>query len=145
MKLSYKKEHTVVDTIDEMKRLINTYYGDMKEFATMDTLTFFNWLANFPYRKDPDNIEYVMRPSLIILRGSCDCDEKTIMALAWGKCRGLTGGLSIVSKKAHESFCHVFPYFYLSDGTRQDFDATYKYFKLTDRRPFGKRVDFEVV
>jgi hypothetical protein len=145
MKLSYKKDHTVLDTVEEMKRLINVYYNDMIGFVDMDSLTFFNWLANFPYRKDPDNMEYVMRPSLIIARGSCDCDEKTIMALAWGKCKGLHGGLSIVCKKITEPFSHVFPFFYLTDGSRQDFDATYNYFKLTDKRPFGKRVDYEVI
>lgn len=145
MKLSYKSDHTVLDTVNEIKRLINTYADDMIGFKDMNTLDFYNWLSKFPYRKDPDYIEYVMRPSLIIERGSCDCDEKTILALSWGKCKGLHGGLSIVTKKAIDPFSHVFPFFYLTDGKRQDFDATYDHFKITDKRPFGKRVDFEVI
>lgn len=142
MKVNKVEKHFLKDTLNEVERLANIYYQDMKQFKDYTILQMFNFIAkNIEYKKDPPGIELVMRPLYTLKRRAGDCDDKAVMFLAWFKLKNYSGGYSIVSQKPDKDYHHIFTYLIINNLII-DADATYNYNRLGESKTWAKRLNF---
>lgn len=101
MKLTQKPLESYIQTVKEVFRLSNKYFKDLLEFnkngkpiASFEPIEFFKYVQDCEYVKDPPGIEFVNRPKIsLLLAGSghpFDCDDRTILSLAYFKLRNYT-------------------------------------------------------
>jgi hypothetical protein len=88
------------------------YTGDIKPyFSTMSPIQFFDYVANLPYKNDPETrivngeviegMELVHRPSIILdpkWTGSRDCDDKTNAIATYLRKNGYTFRIHVTGK-----------------------------------------------
>lgn len=141
---------SVDDTLDQLQRLSIKYKADMYDFKHFNLLEMFDFISkNILYKKDPAGHEMIMRPKVLLKRGSGDCDDKTIMFLAWlhltdGNYKKIEGfGFSIVAERGKSNYHHIFP-FVIIQNTIYDIDATYSYNRIFDKKRWGMRKDIIV-
>ena len=112
-----------------MKRMVETYAGDVAPYASMSLSEFYDHVKRIPYKFDLINgklAEVVKRPyytlNQIGLGG--DCDDKAIVMGAWAKLNGIPYRFKAVGKKLNGNLHHVYPELLLS-GQWTACDATY--------------------
>lgn len=119
------KPNSLDDTLNEIKRLSLTYSNDIGNLKNLSLQDFFKFVSRtIKYKKDPEGYELLMRPSITMSKGFGDCDDKTILCLAYFIEKKIPCGFSIISTRKDKCFHHVFPFF-IKDNKIYDFDATY--------------------
>jgi len=142
IKHTFQGDHTTVDTIHEIQRLAREYWSDLEGFDHFSIQRFFDVVSKWvKYVPDPPGHELVMRPKITLKRRAGDCDDKTVLMLAFCHMKGIPCGLSIVSGSPDKDFHHVFPFIYMNNR-RIDIDATYAKNKFGVGRKWHKREDF---
>lgn len=136
------KNNSLNRTLQEIERLALTYSKDVKNIKDLPIDEFFKLVSrNLKYIPDPKDAELVMRPAITLIRGGGDCDDKTIVCLAYFIENGLKCGYSIVSERPDKEYHHIFPFIVLS-GKVYDFDATYPHNRLGENKTgFTARMD----
>jgi transglutaminase-like putative cysteine protease len=144
MKVKKTPAHNLQQTLDEVKRLSSDYFLDMKPYRDFNIYQMFDFISKkIEYIKDPPETELVMRPSITIKRGAGDCDDKTVLFLAWLKLKRIPRGYSIVSDSANKSYHHIFPFTYdKKTGKIIDLDATYARNQIAVSKYWSKRLNF---
>lgn len=119
-------EHTLENTLIVIENFSKKYQSDIDNFLKLKPREFFYFVSNkINYEPDPPGIERVCRPAITIKFRSGDCDDKTVLCLAYFIRKKIPCGYSIVADKGRDGFHHIFP-FMLINGNIIDFDATYK-------------------
>lgn len=141
MKISKVKNHSLKQTLDEIERLVNTYYADVIKLKDLNIYEMFEYVSkNIEYKKDPELTELVMRPKYTIKRKAGDCDDKTILFLSWLKINDFPMGYSIVSDNDNKPYHHIFPFTYNKQTNKiVDLDATYDRNKIGVSKFWKKR------
>ncbi len=124
----------VSQTVDEMKRLINSYYTDMSFAQSMTIEDFYKYVKRIPYVEDEVacqaqgydpakyDCEFVQRPALTVERGG-DCDDKVVVAASYMKLRNIPYRIVTVSYRPDKQFEHVYLYIWYG-GVWLPFDPT---------------------
>jgi len=141
MKVTKVLNHNLQQTLNEVKRLSADYFLDMTPYRDYNIYQIFDFIAkDIVYKKDPAGIELVMRPAITIKRGYGDCDDKTVVFLAWLKLKKIPRGFSIVSDSANKSYHHIFPFTYDKNTDKIiDLDATYAKNQIAVSKYWSKR------
>lgn len=147
MKITRVKEHNLQQTLNEIERLVNLYYKDVSKFYKFSIYDMFNFISKkIEYKKDPENSELVMRPAITLKRKAGDCDDKTIIFLAWLKLKHIPCGYAIVSKYKDKPYHHIFPFCYNREsGIIIDLDATYDYNTIGTSKKWMQRKNFFII
>lgn len=129
-------------TLKEIERLAFTYSKDIAGLKNLKLKEFFNYVSKqIKYKSDPAGCELLMRPAVTIKNMAGDCDDKTILCLAYFIENEIPCGYSIVSERPDGEPHHIFPILKIN-GKLFDFDATYSTNKfLENRTGFTKRID----
>jgi hypothetical protein len=133
MLLSWNFLRNKEQTGAEMKRVIDSYYSDLRNcFArnrrvplsdfTLDE--FFKAVSSIPFKADKKPIEVVSRPQLLLSGIPLDCKKKSILICAWARCNGVPYKLIASSSREDGRFHHVFPMLFISHRWLP-VDATY--------------------
>lgn len=118
-------DHSLDKTLSVVERFSKQYYTDLLPFKDYSLRDFFNFVAkDIRYVPDPEGIERVCRPQVTLNIGFGDCDDKTVLCLAFFIMKQITCGYSIISNKKGKSFHHIFP-FIIVNNKQYDYDATY--------------------
>lgn len=119
----------VRQTAAEMRRLVETYAGDIGALANIPFIFFYKLICALPYANDPRGVETVSRPALLLDPGYSprDCDDKSILLAAWCRCNGIKCRFVASSTRKNCKLHHVF--LQLENGILVD--ATYKRFGKT--------------
>jgi len=143
-KINRIESHNLEQTLKEVERLSSAYYKDMSKFYENSIYEVFDYISkSVRYVKDPKNTELVMRPGLTLKRMSGDCDDKTVLFLAWLKLKKIPRGYSIVSDSDDKNYHHIFPFCYNKfSGMIVDLDATYPKNKIANSKKWSKRKNF---
>lgn len=145
MKVNRTGNHTLQQTLDEIKRLSSAYRNDVIFLKDRNIYEIFDLISKkVKFRKDPENIELVMRPKFTLQRMEGDCDDKTVLFLAWLLLKGYPCGYSIVSSTANKPFHHIFPFMFDPDNHKKiiDLDATYAHNKIGNSKYWSKRKNY---
>jgi len=111
-----------------MYRMASAWKQDMAPHASLSLSEVFNLLKAIPYRPDPPDEEYLMRP-FYTLRGlgaGGDCDDKAIASGAWANLNGLGFRFVAVSRSLEKPLHHVYTEMYIG-GRWLTFDPTYSF------------------
>lgn len=134
--------HTTGETLRQVERLATQYKNDVLIFKDLKPKEFFYLVSTkIMYEPDPPGIERVCRPDITLKLRSGDCDDKTVLCLAYFLVNKIPCGYSIVSQKSNKKFHHIFP-FIVVDNKIIDFDATYKKNKPYVTQKWTNRKDF---
>jgi len=126
--------HSLDATLQTVERLSKEYFTDMMPFINYSLDSFFKFVSqNIQYVPDPDGLERVCRPGVTLKAGFGDCDDKTVLCLAFFLLKKISCGYSIISNSPNKSYHHIFP-FILIQNIKFDYDATYP-----DNRPYTKK------
>lgn len=127
--------------------MIKNYSPDLGELAKLPIQSFYKVVQNQPYRRDPSGREVISRPLYILNYApefGRDCKKQSTLIASWAKENGVPFRLSVVSsrpdKKPHHIFCSL-----NIGGKWIDADATYKRFKLGEKRRYTYRKNYEVL
>src|SRR3990172_235629 len=80
---------SVSQTAREMRRLSETYRGDLLSYITLTPKELFSLVSAIPYIPDTESVEFLKRP-YYTLSGwgpGGDCDDKAIVIGAWASLR----------------------------------------------------------
>lgn len=142
MKVNGFASHTIQDTLSEIERLAREYSHDVESLSGKSLKSFFDFVAkDIRYQKDPEGIEFVARPAYTIGRRAGDCDDKTVVCLAYFLLKEIPCGYSIVSSSPIKPYHHIFPFIIAGDN-KIDYDATYPMNKIGPIRKWSKRKDY---
>lgn len=130
-------------SLKEIDRLSRSYLSDVNFLKGRSLIEIFDYVKNIPYKPDPKNTEFIMRPKRLLLRNAGDCDDKAVFLNAVFLSNGIPGGYSIVSQSPDRNWHHIFNYVYVN-GERKDFDATYPKNLPFVSKPWAKRKDFDL-
>ena len=143
VKTNIVKNHNLHQTLNEVERLSKVYFKDMIPFRNLTIYQMFDFISKkVKFKKDPKNTELVMRPRLTLKRMAGDCDDKTVLFLAWLKLKKIPAGYSIVSEKLNKPYHHIFPFVRNKSGGTIDLDATYHYNRIGNYKKWAKRQNF---
>ncbi|MGD9581806.1 MAG: transglutaminase-like domain-containing protein [Vampirovibrionia bacterium] len=136
------KQNSLNDTLKEVERLSTKYSSDIGNLKNFTLKEFFKFVScNIRYQKDPKDYQVIMRPKITLEKGFGDCDDKTVLCLAYFIENKISCGYSVVSQRIDKELHHIFPIFKLN-GKLYDFDATYpNNLFLKEQTGFTKRVD----
>lgn len=140
MLLASIEHHTLDDTLREIERLAVVYSDDINEYVHLKPSDFFNFVKNIRYVKDPKGKEFVKRPKFTIEYNEGDCDDKTVVCLAYFYKKNIPCGYSIVAKDKN-FYHHIFP-FIIAHGKRIDYDATYAHNRIGQTQQWLLRKDY---
>lgn len=145
MLIKKTQDHFLKDTLDQVERLAATYYQDAAPLAYLSIQDFYKFVSStIDYKKDPPGVELVMRPAYTIKRRAGDCDDKTVLFLAYCKLKNIPCGYSVVSQKENKPYHHIFTYL-IANNKRIDADATYHFNRLGESKTWAKRKDFNFI
>ena len=86
MQIKKLRNHNLKQTLNEIERLVRQYYIDVKSLEPYNIYEIFDYISKtIKFKKDPDNIELVLRPKFTMRRREGDCDDKTVLFLSWLK------------------------------------------------------------
>jgi hypothetical protein len=104
---------------------------------------FYEFVKKIPYRPDPEGHELIQRPAYTLKHGG-DCDDKTVLVLAYCHYHKIPCGYSLVSDNPLKTYHHIFPFIIDKIGVKIDFDATYRSNTLegVNKAKWYKRLDF---
>lgn len=145
MKITKVPNHNLKQTTKEIERLINSYYPDVISLKDLNIYEMFDYVSTeINYQKDPANTELVMRPAYTMKLKAGDCDDKTILFLAWMKLKNYPSGYSIVSDSDNKPYHHIFPFMYDPENRKKiiDLDATYSKNKIGVSKYWKKRLNY---
>lgn len=144
MRITKVQNHRLKQTLNEIERLVYSYFSDVFFLSDLNIYQMFDFVAReIEYKKDPGKIELVMRPLFTIKRKAGDCDDKTILFLSWLKIKCFPYGYSIVSDNDNKPYHHIFPFTYDKDTKKIfDLDATYAKNKIGNSKYWNKRLNF---
>lgn len=136
------KNNSLEDTLKEVERLSFQYSKDIGNLKKLDLKSFFKFVSkDIEYKKDPVGYELIMRPKVLLKNKKGDCDDKTVLCLAYFIENNIPCGYSIVSQRPDKEFHHIFPIIKIN-GKLYDFDATYSHhYFLKEQTGFTKRID----
>lgn len=135
------RKHSLQNTLFHVTRLAAQYNQDLDLFKDCSFKEFFNFVSKkIAYREDPKNMEFVSRPFFTIKMGYGDCDDKTVLCLAFFIMQNISCGFSIVASPGKTQVHHIFPFFIHNDK-KIDYDATYPSGKIGEKREWAIRRD----
>ena len=124
-------------TVQRMYAIAREYAGDLSGFVDRNLYEFYNLVRALPYRADPSGVETIIRPGYTVRPDWPlwrDCDDKTILILAFAHLKGYESRLACVGTRDYifkrgEGWKpagphHVYPEIKIS-GEWIPFDATY--------------------
>lgn len=123
-------------TVAKIFEFADKYASDLDEFKNDSIFKFYNFARALPYHADPKGEETVIRPKytkLIDWKGARDCDDKTLLILAFCNLQKIPGR-SVVCGQTRFKPHHIYPEVSLN-GKWMSADATYY-----DRCMFGKNL-----
>ncbi|MDE2232992.1 MAG: transglutaminase domain-containing protein [Patescibacteria group bacterium] len=139
--------HNLSDTVGQMKRLIDSYYEDMRFSQTMSLQEIHDFLKfHVPYVRDgilgsirglseeQFNAEVLQRPAITLQRGG-DCDDKVIAAASYCKLKNIPYVIVTTSYRPDKEMEHVYLYIWYG-GTWQPFDVTMKSVNIFQELPY---------
>lgn len=103
--------NSVYQTGAQMRRLVESYYNDLGAWLYVPFLTYYHFVCDLPYIKDPDNIEFVSRAGLTInpfFNIARDCDDKAVLLACWWHGHGDKKRFVASSTKPNGKLHHVF-------------------------------------
>jgi hypothetical protein len=134
---------TLEKTLQEVERLSKKYCTDLEPLRDLNLKQIFEYVSKkIEYKKDPEGIELVKRPGITLRQGNGDCDDKTVVVLAYCYLKGIPAGYSIVGSSG--SYHHIFPFILNSKNEKFDFDATYNYNVYGQKTNWLIRKDFKL-
>ena len=100
----------VYQTGAEMRRLACSYFLDLGEWLGRSFLEFYEFVCNLPYFDDPENVETVSRPALLLDPDYSprDCDDKAILCACWLHGHGIKCRFVASSTAPNGELHHVF-------------------------------------
>ena len=115
MLVTKKKLENPEYTVAEIKRIAEQYKNDLIQFANFGFFKFYNLVRKLKYIPDPKYQETLSRPKYTInenWQGSRDCDDKTILILAFCNLKKIPTRIVIsgIGDKPH----HVYPEIYFN-------------------------------
>lgn len=123
MKITFSN-FSVENAVKVIEYLGRTYAYDIDAFTHYSLQDYFRFVADtINYEKDPIGIELICRPAITLKRMCGDCDDKTVMMVAYYNLKGYEYGISVVGSGS--SYHHVFS-FIVQDGQKIDMDSTYE-------------------
>lgn len=123
--LAQYHNHTLDNTLIQVERLARKYSDDVAIFKNLTPTEFFYVVSKkIRYEPDPEGIERVCRPLVTFQLRSGDCDDKTVVCLAYFFKKNIPCGYSVVREHGKNGFHHIFPFMVLKNKII-DFDATY--------------------
>lgn len=138
-------EKTLSNIAAYVEILIKRYAGDLKSCKNVGLYQFFRFVADdIKYVPDPKGNELILRPGLIVKRGSGDCDDKTVLLGAYLYMKRIPFGYSLVSNSTVRNYHHIFP-FIIHQGKRLDVDATYEGAEIFKSKDWWSRMDKIVI
>lgn len=113
-------------TAREMRRLAETYAGDMLPYVGLTPTELFSLISSLPYIPDPEGVEFLKRPAYTLsgMGPGGDCDDKAIAVAAWAVLRHYPYRFVGVSRSVGKPLHHVFAEVSVS-GSFIPFDCTY--------------------
>lgn len=123
-------------TVERIAWMIENYYDDIAMINDKSPAAFYNYIKNFPYRRDPRGNEVVARPKHILnLMGKYgrDCKKCSIIVGSWAKYNGYPYRITVVSSRVNRKPHHVFSEV-LFDGEWLNMDCTYSTMKFNDKK-----------
>jgi hypothetical protein len=129
-------------TSDEIKRLVNTYHGDLEKIdimlrgkrtclADLSLGDFYDFVRKLPYKKDTKPIEIVGRPKFILeeLNGNADCKKKAVLMASFLKINKIPYRFIGASSRPDGAIHHIYPEARMS-GEWIHVDATYPRYRI---------------
>lgn len=134
MKTTVSRLRSLEQTINVMRRLAVQHAGDLAPYATWPLSRIYNLVRALPYVRDPAGNELVKRPYYTLngIGDGGDCDDKTVVLLAWAKLNGVPARIVVSGKSAKKPLHHVYPEVYINSEW-VPVDATYSYNSLGRR------------
>jgi len=135
---------SIEETIQQMKRLIESYWADVSGYALYSLDEIFDFVRRIPYVKDVDQPdgnraeEVLQRPSITIANGG-DCDDKVVLMAALLRnadipCRIVTVAYNPSTLEHVHTYIEV-----LLDGQWQPMDATYEENMIFYEHPYAEK------
>ncbi len=135
-------DHNLRNTLLAVEYMATKYFTDLKDFKNYTPREFFTFVSKVvKYQPDPVGIERVVRPKLTLKFGFGDCDDKTVLQLAFYILKNITCGYSLVSEKEEKEYHHIFA-FMIVGNKKIDTDATYKSGVFGKTKKWIRRKDF---
>lgn len=131
-----------------MRRLVDSYYGDMAPWASYSLYEIYNHIKNIPFRADPENIEFLQRPyyTMRSLGAGGDCDDKAICLASWAVLNNIPYRFVGVGKRKPGQkpwskilLTHVYPELYINNNWIIA-DVTYAFNVLGYSKGYDRRV-----
>jgi transglutaminase-like putative cysteine protease len=128
-----------------MRKVVDTYYLDMVEYAGCSAIQVFDILRKIPYRPDPKGTEALMRPLYTLsMRGyGGDCDCKAIAMASWAKLVGIPYRFVAIRRTGRKNLHHVATELYITTvhgSCWVFFDPTYSFNRWAEKRDEAERV-----
>lgn len=145
MQLTAQHLDNVLQTAEQMRRLVEVYYMDLGPWLCVPFILFYRYVCNLPYIADPKNCEFVSRSGLTLnpnFNVARDCDDKAVLLASWWQGHGRKKRFVASSTKPTGRLHHVF--LQLDNGLFCDatypknaaFLGSYPYFsKITKLQP----------
>lgn len=124
-------------TVNRMFAIAREYASDLAPFADYSIYDFYNLVRALPYRADPEGVETIIRPKYTVRADWPlwrDCDDKTILIVAFAFMKGYETRLACVGTRDYIHKAgggwkpagphHVYPEIKIA-GDWIPFDATY--------------------
>ena len=115
------------ETVAEIFRLAREHMRDVRQYRDWNVFDYYNLIRSLPYVPDPIGVETVSRPGYTIKTdwtGPRDCDDKTVLILAWANLTGIPGRVVVCGQTERPH--HVYPELNLEFTSNwYPMDATY--------------------
>jgi hypothetical protein len=127
-------------TAQDLKGIFFNVNGKKVSADKLPLVSWFNYVKNIPYRRDPKPREIIARPKHIVNFESlgADCKKKSLLMAAWLKNNKIPFRFIASSKRPDKKIHHVFPEGKIADQWIP-LDATYKTNSIGMNREDTKR------
>jgi len=146
MRVSVEPLKDKEQTAEEIKKLVENYYGDLDlitiqakdgrnmKLSALSLPQFFNFVRRIPYRRDPSRPvarEVISRPYYLVKYKNLggDCKKKTLLIGSFLKRNSIPFRFIGSSQRKDKKVHHIFPQAWI-DGIWQNVDATYNNYML---------------
>ena len=137
---------TADNSVHSMEKIVRETSGDIGEKRRMRLGEFFDYVKAMPYRQDPKGVEVLSRPKHTMNFAPSigrDCKKQSVIMASWARENGVPYRFVIVSTRATRAPHHVFISMFIN-GKWIDTDATYKHYRIGDKKVYTYRRNFEI-
>lgn len=144
--IAIKQLHDKRETGDEMKRLVENFSGDIRNFQLYNTPldqlsldSLYDTIKAIPYREDTEGVEVVSRPFHLLDAPwqGWDCKKKAIVIASWLRENNIPYRFVAVSTRSDGQIHHCVVQAYLGEQWRT-IDATYERNRLFEERDWTR-------